>query len=295
MNSLALVLIVAVRIGTVARFPLSLEAVMFNQARRLIAILVACSVSIGAMLSPSQFFAAEIEQGAVTLEWLGHNGWRVTSPGGKVILLNPFVNNADSIMSELDITQADLILVTNGHGDEVGQTVDIARNTGASVLGGSFSLGTWFTEVGVPPEQVVRINPGERFRMDGITVRIVHGMHGSDISARPGYTPNTASGGIAAAYFITFENGYTLYFGGSGAATLDQGMWARLYQPDAAILYMGGNKEPLDYALQVSLLQTDNPNLRTLFPGHHRAVQTAPRRPWRRFRPQSTGCSSGCE
>jgi hypothetical protein len=69
------------------------------------------------------------------------------------------------------------------------------------------------------------------------------------------------SGGIAGTFMITFENGWTLFFGGSSAATMDQALWAELYKPDAAILHMGAAHKPMDYALMVRLLQTNNPNL----------------------------------
>jgi hypothetical protein len=46
-------------------------------------------------------------------------------------------------------------------------------------------------------------------------------------------------------------------------------MWASMYQPDAAIIHLGGAKEPMDFAMAVKLLQTNNPNLKAVFPGHH--------------------------
>ena len=48
-----------------------------------------------------------------------------------------------------------------------------------------------------------------------------------------------------------------------------------MYRPDAAIIQLSGTREPMDFAMQVKLLMTDNPNLSAIFPGHHRAVQTA--------------------
>ena len=211
--------------------------------------------------------------GTAELEWLGHNAWRVTSPGGKVLLLNPFVNNPDSILGVDDISHADMVLVTNGHGDEVGQAVQIAENTGARVIPGSFGFGNWFIERGIPASQVSRVSPGDRVRADGITIRLINSIHGSDLNA--GRVPGdpVQSMGIASSFFITFENGWTLFYGGSSAATQDMAMWAAVYKPDAAILYMGSDAEPMDFAMRVKLLMTDNPNLNVLFPGHHRFVQ----------------------
>jgi L-ascorbate metabolism protein UlaG (beta-lactamase superfamily) len=213
------------------------------------------------------------QSGEVTLQWLGWNAWRLTSPEGKVIWLNPFINNPDAPIRLDSITKADLILVTDGHGDEVGQSVDIAKNTGGRVIPAGFGLGGWFIDVGVPTAQVTRLSPGERYRADGITVRVLHGVHGSDINAQPGPTTTTPSGGIAGTFMVTLENGWTLFYGGSSAATQDMALWAGMYQPDAAIVQLSSNKEPMDFALEVKLLMTDNPNLRTIFPGHHRYVQ----------------------
>jgi len=55
---------------------------------------------------------------------------RFTSPTGKVILTNPFTSNPDSPIKPEDIAKADLIVVADGHGDEVGSTVAIANLTG---------------------------------------------------------------------------------------------------------------------------------------------------------------------
>jgi L-ascorbate metabolism protein UlaG (beta-lactamase superfamily) len=206
----------------------------------------------------------------VSMEWLGWSHFRFTTPGGKTILTNPFVANPDSPVRLEDMTRADLILVPNGHGDEVGQSVQIAQQTGARILTGGFELGGWFIEQGVPAAQVVRGNPGGRFVTEGITVRIVNSVHGSGLPAPTAAVPY---GGPAAGFVITFENGYTVYFAGSTAATQDQALWAQMYQPDAAILVLGGGAEPKDFAMQVSLLTTGNPNLKVVIPHHHRAVQ----------------------
>ena len=204
------------------------------------------------------------------MEWLGWSHFCFTSPNGTVVLTNPFIDgNPDAAVSVDDINQADLIVLADGHRDEVGSAVAIAQKTGAKLFV-PFELGTWLTEQGVPAAQVVRSNPGGRLSFGGITVRMVGSVHGS------GLTPPTATtpyGGPAAGFVITFENGWTVYFAGSTAATQDQALWAQMYQPDAAILVLGGGAEPKDFAMQVKLLTTGNPNLRTVLPHHHRVVQ----------------------
>ena len=216
---------------------------------------------------PARQPAAQAQGGTVTVEWFGWSHFRLTSVNGKIIHLNPFVEgNPDSAVSLDDITHADLILAPNGHRDEIGNTVQIAQKTGARTWQ-PFELGTWFMEQGIPQNQVVRSNPGGRMVMDGIVIRMVGSVHGSGL---PAPTATTPYGGPAAGFVITFENGWTVYFTGSSAATADQALWGELYKPDAMIFHMNPDKEPLDVAMSVRLTMTGNPNLNTLMPHHHR-------------------------
>jgi len=210
-------------------------------------------------------------QGQIKIEWFGWSHYRLTSPSGKIILTNPFTSNPDSPIKAEDVQQADLIVVADGHGDEVGSTVQIANQTGARVLAPG-GVNSWLVEQGVPREQVPKpfFQPGDRYvDLPGITVRSVESVHGSEL-APP--SPTVPYGGVAAGYFITFENGFTIYFSGSSAATAEQGLWAQMYKPDLAIVHMGADTEPIDFAEQVKLLKTDNPKLKTILPHHNRVT-----------------------
>ena len=232
---------------------------------------LAAALTLPALLGVAAYpgaTAAYGQSGQVTVEWLGWSFFRLTSPNGKVILLNPWADNPDSAASVGDIMQADLILAADGHRDEVGNTVEIAQNTGAQVFV-PFELGTWLIEQGVPQNQVRRSNPGGRLVMDGIIVRMLGAVHGSGL---PAPTATTPYGGPAASFMITFENGWTVYFTGSSAATADMALWAELYQPDAMIFHMGVDHDPLDIGMAVLLMTTRNPNLSMLIPHHHRVA-----------------------
>src|SRR5919198_4392760 len=207
--------------------------------------------------------------GTVTVEWFGWSHYRFTSPTGKVILTNPFTSNPDSPIKPEDIEKADLIVVADGHGDEVGSTVQIANQTGATVLAPG-GVNSWLVEQGIPRAQVPKtfFQPGDRYTgLQGITVRSVESVHGSELNPPTAAVPY---GGVAAGYFITFENGWTGYFSGSSSAMAEQALWAQVYKPDAVILHMGADHEPLDFAIQVKLLQTENPNLKMVIPHHNR-------------------------
>ena len=205
----------------------------------------------------------------VKMEWLGWSHFRFTSPTGKVILTNPFITNPDSPVKLDDITQANLIVAADGHPDEIGSTIEIAQKTGAKVFSPG-ELQSWFIEQGVPQTQFpLRFaGQGDRLLFDGIAVYMVNSIHGSGL---PKPTAQNPYGGVAAGFVIAFENGWTVYFAGSTAATADQALWAEMYQPHLAILHLSATHSPQDFAMQVRLLETRNRNLTAVMPHHLRA------------------------
>jgi L-ascorbate metabolism protein UlaG (beta-lactamase superfamily) len=206
---------------------------------------------------------APAQSGAVKMEWLSWSVFRFTSPTGKVIVTNPFVANPDSPVKVADFPKVDVILVADGHGDEVGSTDEIAIKTGARIVSTFEMWNTYFQPRHVPEAQMFRSNPGDWLKLDGLTIRNVNAVHGSG-------TPDKLDGGAAMGFMIHFENGLTVYFAGSSALTLDMQLWGRLYKPDVAILPLKATSDPQDIIEMVRLLRTENPNLKTIIPHHHR-------------------------
>ena len=223
-------------------------------------VILAMGLALGMGLWP---ISVSAQGGPVKMEWLSWSIFRFTSPTGKVVLTNPYVTNPDSPVKVADFPKVDVILVADGHVDEVGSTDEIAIKTGAKIVTPWEMWFTWFEPRKVPAAQMLRSNPGEVNRIDGITIRNVNSVHGSG-------TPDKLNGGPAMGFFVRFENGYTVYFAGSTALTLDMQLWGRLYKPHAAILPMSGNRDPDEIVEMIRLLRTDNPNLRTVIPHHHR-------------------------
>lgn len=216
--------------------------------------------------------------GDVKVEWLTWAFYRITSPGGKVILTNPWYKNPDSSITLADIPEADIILVPTGHPDEIGNALEIAAKTGATIVashdlinlvwkpeGAGFRTPVKFNDVTVKTKY---FQPGTTETIDGITIRAVTALHG-----------NWSTGGPAMGFFITMEDGYTIYFSGSTDLTLDMKLWGELFKPDAAILYLSSGMNPRDVALMAKLLSEKNPNLKTVFPQHHRLKSKSGRSP----------------
>jgi L-ascorbate metabolism protein UlaG (beta-lactamase superfamily) len=93
----------------------------------------------------------------------------------------------------------------------------------------------------------------------------VNALHGSGVTSK-----EYAYGGPALGFFITFENGFTLYFSGSTDITMDMQLWGVLFKPHAAIIYYSESLDPIVVAHMIRLLGEENPNLKIVIPHHHR-------------------------
>ena len=205
---------------------------------------------------------APAQTAPVKMEWFSWSIFRFTSPTGKVVLTNPYVKNPDSPVKVEDFPKVDAIVVADGHPDEVGSTDEIALRTGAKIIATFEMAGNHF-EPRKAAGQVLRSNPGDWNKFDGLVIRNVASVHSSG-------TPDKGYGGHAMGFMLQFENGVTVYFAGSTALTMDMQLWGSLYKPDVAILPLSASRDPQDIVHMVRLLRTDNPNLKTVVPHHHR-------------------------
>src|SRR5437016_14262320 len=92
----------------------------------------------------------------VKIEWFSWSIFRMTSPSGKVVLTNPFVTNPDSPVRVEDFPKADVIVVADGHQDEVGSTAEIALATKAKIVTSFEMYSVWFAPLKVQLDQRLR-------------------------------------------------------------------------------------------------------------------------------------------
>src|SRR6516164_10803304 len=84
---------------------------------------------------------------ATRLCWLGHACLLIESDGQR-LLIDPFLTGNPAAATTADKVRADFLLVSHGHGDHVGDTVAIARRTGATVIC-NYEISEWFKKQGV--------------------------------------------------------------------------------------------------------------------------------------------------
>lgn len=171
--------------------------------------------------------------GQARITWLGHSTVKITSPSGKEILIDPWVaNNPATPAEHKNIDRLDLMLITHGHFDHIGDAVDIAKRTTPQVVC-IFEIGHWLQGKGI--KNVQAINKGGTVTIEGIAVTMTHAIHSCGITDGD----QIVYGGEAAGYVIRLEDGFTIYHSGDTTLFGDMRLIGEFYKPDLAMLPIG--------------------------------------------------------
>lgn len=163
------------------------------------------------------------------LKFLGHSAFQITS-GSEVFLIDPFITGnpqAEAAGIKADDLSATRICVTHGHADHLGDTVAIAKRTGATVHG-AFELCEYLGEQGV--ENLEPQNPGGKVMTPGGFVALTQAWHSSSYEGR--YM------GMPCGVVIN-TMGKMLYHAGDTALFSDLRLIGELYSPNICMLPVG--------------------------------------------------------
>jgi L-ascorbate metabolism protein UlaG (beta-lactamase superfamily) len=183
--------------------------------------------------------------------WLGHAAFRIDTPGGKRIYVDPWLENPKCPENEREPERVDLIALTHGHGDHVGQTMDLAQRFDCAVIA-LIELRDWLTTQGLAEDDALAPNKGGTVAWDGIKVTLTDAKHSSSTSANG----TLVYLGEAAGLVFEVENGTKIYFAGDTCVFGDMALIGRIYEPDVAVLPIGGHftMDPREAAVAVELL-----------------------------------------
>lgn len=186
----------------------------------------------------------------LSITWFGHSAFLLKAPGGKSVLIDPWLENPKAPAGAKDIAPIDLILVTHGHSDHVGNTIEIAQRTKANVIS-IYEIALYLQKSGVPNAQ--GMNKGGTMSVDGLKVTMVDAKHSSDLDVGGVVVP----GGEPAGFVVEFENGFRAYHAGDTAVFGDMKIIADLYKPQVALLPIGGlyTMDPREAAYACKLLK----------------------------------------
>jgi L-ascorbate metabolism protein UlaG (beta-lactamase superfamily) len=207
------------------------------------------------------------QPGKVEVLWLGQATFKITTPGGKVIVTDPFLTGNPKTPAEYKdlakLGKVDLILVSHGHGDHVGtvgrtdgscDAADLAKRTGAKVYGPAGLMQTMIDLGWLTAEQGVRFGKGGKVQPLGpqITITQVRAEHSSELTVTDPATKKSTThpGGEPAGFIIQLENGFKVYHMGDTGIFGDMKLIADYYKPDLILMPIGGHfvMDPQDAA-----------------------------------------------
>ena len=166
------------------------------------------------------------------LTWYGISAVHIKTMG-KHIVIDPYLTKNPLGKYRLEDVKADIILCTHGAKDHFGDAVELAKMTGALLLG-PVDCTFRAKDEGIPGEQVKNMVPGGCRTIGGVKIKALHTEHVS-CSRWNGKVVT----GVALSYLITLEEGLTLYHAGDTALHSDFKTFGEVYRPDIGMMPCG--------------------------------------------------------
>jgi L-ascorbate metabolism protein UlaG (beta-lactamase superfamily) len=196
-------------------------------------------------------------QGKVELQWFAQSAFKLTTPEGKVVMIDPWILQNPKTppdLKDLDkLGKVDYIIVTHAHGDHLGDSVEIAKKNNAPVLGPA-GMDQKLASLGILPANLApRMNKGGTFEpIPGLKITQVHAEHSSEMIVKNPETGKDESyeAGEPVGVIITLSNGFKIYHMGDTGLFTDMKFIGEKYKPDLLLIPIGGHfvMDPVDAA-----------------------------------------------
>lgn len=165
---------------------------------------------------------------SVSITWLGHSAYQIEHRDC-TLLIDPFLSENPMAQVSAESVNPDVILVTHGHADHLGDTVELAQRTGCLVIS-NFEICNWLSERGVERNHPMHLGGQNMFEFGTVKLTLAH--HGSSL-------PDGSYGGNPAGILLTLDN-TTIYHAGDTALFSDMSLIGEA-GIDFAILPIGDN------------------------------------------------------
>jgi L-ascorbate metabolism protein UlaG (beta-lactamase superfamily) len=202
---------------------------------------------------------SNITAGKVDVLWLGQSTVRITTPGGKVIVIDPWIltnpKTPESFKRLEALGKVDLILVTHAHNDHFADAPALAKMHNVPVYGPA-GLNQSVASLNILPQALSpRFGKGGTIMPLGPNIKITatHAEHSSELVWRNPVTgkDETHVGGEPVGFIIELENGFKIYHMGDTGLFGDMRLIGEYYKPDLVLIPIGGHfvMDPKDAAV----------------------------------------------
>ncbi len=196
------------------------------------------------------------------ITWYGHATFVYETPGGKRIMIDPWVRGNPSCPDDLKhVENLDAILITHGHFDHIQDLPEVARTSEPDTVACIFDMNPWLEKKGV--KNVVGFNKGGTVDVVGVKVTMVHADHSCGITDDDG---SIIYGGEPVGYLLELENGLKVYQSGDTMLFGDMRLYGEYFRPDIAVLPIGDffTMDPRQAAYACEML-----GIRQVIPSHY--------------------------
>ena len=188
-------------------------------------------------------------QSKTQVQWLGQASTKIVTPGGKVIMIDPWLTSNPKTPEAYKRLEAlgkvDLILVTHGHFDHMADAPALAKMYNAPVYGPAGLMQTFATLGLVPASQAVRFGKGGTVTPLGDKIKITQtrAEHSSEVAHKNPITgkDEVHVGGEPAGFIIELEDGFKIYHMGDTGLFGDMNLIGAYYKPDLVLIPIGGH------------------------------------------------------
>ena len=179
------------------------------------------------------------------LTWYGQSGFKIVTPGGKTLLIDPWLTNPvfDKGKETLAaLKNVDLILLSHGHSDHVGNAVEIGKKTRAKLVATFDLSAAMVTALGYPNELADIATTGHfggtLHLLDGeVSVTFVPAWHGAGVTRDDNSPP--IYGGNPSGLIVALRNGPTFYHTGDTDLFSDMALVSRFHKIDIMLVCIG--------------------------------------------------------
>jgi L-ascorbate metabolism protein UlaG (beta-lactamase superfamily) len=208
--------------------------------------------------------AASAQSGKVEVQWLGNAAMKITTLGGKVIVIDPYLTANPKTPEQYKklegLGKVDLILVSHAHQDHLGDAPALSKLNNAPIWGPG-GLSRSLAALGMVPPELANVlrKGGSVSPWSGVKITATHAEHESELVWRNPATNKDEIhvGGEPEGFIIELENGFKIYHMGDTGVFSDMKLIAEYYRPDLIMIPIGGGPyvmNPVDAAYATNQL-----------------------------------------